>query len=101
MRYPRRFTLVALVAVLALAPAAGAQVSVGHSGWSWGNPQPQGDTLHAVEFAGGIGYAAGDFGTLLRTGDGGGTWQGVATGITGGLQRIRATDANTVLIGSV
>src|SRR4051794_1825767 len=97
---PRGICLAATVLALALAPAAGAQVSVGHSGWSWGNPQPQGNTLHAVEFAGGVGYAAGDFGTLLRTGDGGGTWQGVATGITGNLLRIRAIDPNTVVIGS-
>src|SRR3954454_20067935 len=97
---PRGICLAATVLALALAPAAGAQVSVGHSGWSWGNPQPQGDTLHAVEFAGGVGYAAGDFGTQLRTGDGGGTWQGIATGITGNLLRIRALNPNTVVIGS-
>src|SRR5258705_13425564 len=100
MRTRASFTLLVLVAVLAFAGVANAQVGVGHSGWNWGNPQPQGNTLHAVEFAGGVGYAAGDFGTLLRTGDGGGTWQGVATGITGNLLRIRAIDPNTVVIGS-
>src|SRR5256885_16722550 len=100
MRHRVSFALLAIGVTFACAPAAGAQVSVGHSGWSWGNPQPQGATLHAVEFAGGVGYAAGDFGTLLRTGDGGGTWQGIATGITGNLLRIRAIDPNTVVIGS-
>ena len=75
-------------------------VGVGQSGWLWGNPQPQGNTLRAVEFAGGTGYAAGDFGTLLRTADNGVTWQGIPTGIIGNLTRIRAVDANTVLIGA-
>src|SRR4051794_2392289 len=97
---PRGICLAATVLALALAPAAGAQVSVGHSGWSWGNPQPQGNTLHAVEFAGGVGYAAGDFGTLMRTTDGGQSWTGVPTGITSNLTRIRAVDANTVVLGA-
>jgi photosystem II stability/assembly factor-like uncharacterized protein len=100
MRDRACFALLAIVAALAFAPSAGAQVSVGHSGWSWGNPTPQGNTLHAVEFAGGIGYAAGDFGTLLRTPDGGSTWQGIATGIIGNLLRVQAIDSNTVVIGS-
>src|SRR4051812_40409760 len=101
MRTRVGLTLLVLVAVLAFAQAANALVvGVGHSGWNWGNPQPQGNTLHAVEFAGGTGYAAGDFGTLLRTQDGGNTWQGIATGITGDLSRIRAIDQNTVVIGS-
>src|SRR6187431_2135811 len=42
---------------------AGAGVSVGHSGWFWGDPQPQGNTLNGIDFAGSRGYAAGDFGT--------------------------------------
>src|SRR3954452_3519296 len=84
-----------------MAPAAdAANVGVGQSGWLWGNPQPQGNTLRAVEFAGGVGYAAGDFGTLMRTTDGGQSWTGVPTGITSNLTRIRAVDANTVVLGA-
>src|SRR5436190_18236851 len=94
------FALLATACALAFAPAASAQVSVGHSGWNWGNPLPQGNTLHAVEFSGGIGYAAGDFGTLLRTPDGGSTWQGIPTGITGNLLRVQAVNPSTVVIGS-
>ena len=41
------------------------------SGWTWGNPQPQGSTLNDISFAGGVGYAAGDFGTLIKTANGG------------------------------
>ena len=51
--------------------SADASVSVPHSGWFWGNPRPQGKLLASVEFAGSRGYAAGDFGTVLRTDDGG------------------------------
>jgi photosystem II stability/assembly factor-like uncharacterized protein len=80
--------------------AQAADVSVGHSGWNWGNPQPQGHTLHTVEFAGARGYAAGDFGTLLRTDDGGATWTATPTGTTVSIDRLRVVDANTLVIGS-
>ena len=63
-----------LAALPALAPAS---VQVGSSGWQWGNPLPQGNTLRSISFAGANGYAAGDFGTLLRTTDGGTTWSGL------------------------
>ncbi|HEX8857148.1 MAG TPA: hypothetical protein VF752_16255 [Thermoleophilaceae bacterium] len=95
--------IVASVAATALglafiAPSAGASVSVGHSGWSWGNPLPQGNTLRALDFAGGRGFAAGDFGTLLRTDDAGATWSGVPTGITADLKRVSVVDSNTIVI---
>jgi photosystem II stability/assembly factor-like uncharacterized protein len=88
----------AMTALFAL-PSSAAPVSVGHSGWYWGNPLPQGNTLRALEFAGGRGYAAGDFGTLLRTDDGGTSWTGIATGITPDLRRIRVLGADTLVIG--
>jgi len=40
------------LAVFAVVTAQAADVTVGHSGWNWGNPQPQGNTLRAVEFEG-------------------------------------------------
>jgi photosystem II stability/assembly factor-like uncharacterized protein len=83
----------------ALAPAAGnAAVTVGHSGWNWGNPQPQGNGLAAVEFAASRGYAGGDFGTVVRTDDAGATWTGLATGITSPVQRIRLISADSIVI---
>ncbi len=98
-----RFAAVAAVAAISLfatAPVAqGASVSIGHSGWSWGDPQPQGNTLNSIEFAGGRGYAAGDFGTLLRTDDGGASWTGLSTGLTDDLVRVRAINSDTVVIG--
>ena len=91
-------TLVAL-AVFASVAAQAADVTVGHSGWNWGNPQPQGNTLRAVEFEGSLGFAAGDFGTLLRTSDGGATWTGVGTGTTTAMTHISIADDHTVVVG--
>jgi len=71
--------------------ATDAGVSVGHSGWFWGDPQPQGNGLNGIDFGGSRGYAAGDFGTLLRTDDDGATWDGLATGITARLVNVRVT----------
>lgn len=88
-----------LLALAGAAPAGAASVSVGHSGWFWGNPQPQGNTLSGLDFAGTRGYAAGEFGTLLRTDDGGATWSGINTGLTEALVRVRAIDPNTVVVG--
>src|SRR6476659_2378060 len=87
------------LAVFASVTAQAADVTVGHSGWNWGNPQPQGNTLRAVEFQGSLGFAAGDFGTLLRTDDGGATWTGVRTGTTASLTSISIADEDTVLVG--
>jgi photosystem II stability/assembly factor-like uncharacterized protein len=97
--------LVATSALVVCALLGGAQlahaapVSVGHSGWSWGDPRPQGNSLQGLDFAGARGYAAGGFGTLLRTDDAGETWTGVSTGLTDALRQVRAIDANTVVIG--
>ena len=79
-----------LAALPALAPAS---VQVGSSGWQWGNPLPQGNTLRSISFAGANGYAAGDFGTLLRTTDGGTTWSGLLSGTFTNLAEVQAIDA--------
>jgi photosystem II stability/assembly factor-like uncharacterized protein len=85
-----------LAAVPALAPAS---VQVGSSGWQWGNPLPQGNTIHAMSFAGTTGYAAGDFGTLLRTTDGGATWSGLLSGTFTSLTTVQAIDADSLFAG--
>src|SRR5207249_8188425 len=71
----------------------------GHSGWFWADPLPQGNTLRAIEFAGDRGYAAGDFGTLLRSDDAGTTWIGLTTGTTVPLAAVRALPPSTVVVG--
>ena len=73
--------LAVLAAALVAAPPGQGAVDVGQSGWTWGSPRPQGNDLYALDFAAeGRGYAAGAFGTLLRTDDGGASWTGIPTG---------------------
>jgi photosystem II stability/assembly factor-like uncharacterized protein len=90
---------VAAMGALFAPGTAHASVGVGQSGWNWGNPQPQGNTLHALAFAGNRGYAVGDFGTVLRTDDAGATWSGLRTGITSNLTTVRVLDADTFVVG--
>ncbi|MEA2273652.1 MAG: hypothetical protein QOI98_2360, partial [Solirubrobacteraceae bacterium] len=81
----------ALAAVFSLATAsvAAGSVKTPHSGWLWGNPLPQGKTLYDIAFTGSRGYAVGDFGTVLRTDDGGATWLGLSTGLSTDLRHVR------------
>jgi len=99
MRIKRAAAFAAAVAAVALPTSVGAAVPVGHSGWNWGNPLPQGNTIRALDFSGGTGYAAGDFGTLLRTTDAGASWTGIQTGITSNLSRIDVISPQSIVIG--
>jgi len=99
MKTKLRGAVVALIVLAAVPVTARASVLVGHSGWYWGNPLPQGNSIGSIDFAGGRGYAAGAFGTLLRTDDQGATWSGITTGIVNDLTTVDAVDANTVIIG--
>jgi photosystem II stability/assembly factor-like uncharacterized protein len=101
MLMKRAFGAALAAAALAALPAApaSANVQVGASGWQWGNPLPQGNTVRAMSFAGSTGYAAGDFGTLLKTTDGGSAWTGLPVGTFGGLTVVQALDGNTVFAG--
>jgi photosystem II stability/assembly factor-like uncharacterized protein len=102
LRIKRSITLGAICALAVLpgaATAIAAPVSVGHSGWNWGNPSPQGNTLNDVGFVGGTGYAVGEFGTVLRSGDDGGTWVGLPSGTRNGLTQVQVLDPNTVVVG--
>jgi photosystem II stability/assembly factor-like uncharacterized protein len=99
----KRLTVVSIaLALLAgiFVSSASASVTVSQSGWAWGNPSPQGNTLNAIAFAGPLGYAVGDNGTALKTLDGGATWSGLATGTSGQLSHVQIVDANTVVVGS-
>lgn len=91
--------VLAASALAALPAGAPANVQVGSSGWEWGNPLPQGNTIRAMAFAGPRGYAAGDFGTLLLTRDGGATWSGLPAGTFANLTEVQAVDADTVVAG--
>src|SRR5215213_6410576 len=92
-------TAAAVACALAATGVASANVQVGSSGWQWGNPLPQGNTLRAMSFAGTTGYAVGDFGTLLKTTDGGTSWSGTPAGTFSNLTEVQALDANTLVAG--
>ena len=98
-----RSTVAVIVSGLALLALSGSAlagpVSVGHSGWSWGNPVPQGDGLKAVAFDGATGYAVGDFGTVLTSGDGGATWSGLPSGTFQDLTVVQELSPSVVIVG--
>jgi photosystem II stability/assembly factor-like uncharacterized protein len=86
------------LAALAGAPAAPAAVQNSQSGWAWGNPQPQGNTIRALDFAPGRTYAVGDAGTGLRSDDGGTSWTGMATGTSLDLDRVQVVTPDVVIV---
>jgi photosystem II stability/assembly factor-like uncharacterized protein len=92
-------SLTAILFLLIAAPA-GAALSTTHSGWLWGAPEPQGNTLFALEMQGSTGYAAGAFGTLVRTNDGGATWGTVRTGQMLDFRFIEMIDSDSVIVAS-
>src|SRR3954452_25311211 len=96
MRRGSTALLAGLVLLLVPAAAHGAPVEVAHAGWTWGNPLPQGDNLTALALQGQRGYAVGEFGTMLRSDDGGATWSGVSTGLTEDLDQVRMISPDTV-----
>ena len=69
------------------------------SGWSWGDPLPQGSTIRVLTFTSSRGYAAGDFGTVLRTDDGGATWTGLRTGVTADLTDLTLITPDSLVVG--
>lgn len=92
----------AAVAIGAAAPGAAiasqGPVSTGHSGWNWGSPTPQGQSLDGVAFHGATGYAVGAFGTVLRSSDGGQTWAGLASGTTDDLVSVQELSPTSVVV---
>jgi photosystem II stability/assembly factor-like uncharacterized protein len=88
-----------LMTLVALAGVSAAAVNVSDSGWSWGNPTPQGRTLKAIAFSGGVGYAVGNGGTVLLTSNAGSSWSGLTTGTIGNLESVQALSSSTVVVG--
>jgi photosystem II stability/assembly factor-like uncharacterized protein len=95
--------LIACIVTLALgsaaAPAVAAPVSAGHSGWTWGDPTPQGQPLTAVAFDGATGYAVGNFGTVLTSTDSGATWAGLPSGTMNDLSVVQEVSPSVVIVG--
>lgn len=87
MRFLSR-SLCAAIAALAVLATASAGVNNPQSGWYSGNPLLGPNALRDLACAGSTCYAAGDFGTLLKSDDGGSTWKGIVTGLTLDLSRV-------------
>jgi photosystem II stability/assembly factor-like uncharacterized protein len=98
MRSWRPFFLAVLIVVACsddaqqpVLPLAG-QYSSNQPGWHWSNPHPQGNDLNDVDFIGSqIGYAVGNFGSIIRTMDGGITWELQNSGTTDFLFGVAAS----------
>jgi photosystem II stability/assembly factor-like uncharacterized protein len=91
--------LCGLLAAAAFAASAQAQVVDGQSGWAWGTPTPQGNAINDIGFSGGVGYAVGNFGTIMSTTDAGQTWTGLNTGITADINKVALPAPGTIIIG--
>jgi photosystem II stability/assembly factor-like uncharacterized protein len=92
----------ACLAVLALVliAASSAGVNSPQSGWYSGNPLLGPNSLLDLECAGNTCYAAGTFGTLLKSTDGGASWAGIVTGLTVDLRFVRIGDSpEQVIVG--
>jgi photosystem II stability/assembly factor-like uncharacterized protein len=100
MGYLSRFVIAALAA-FALISTASAGVNNPQSGWYSGNPLLGPNTLRDLSCSGATCYASGDFGTLLKSTDGGATWKGIVTGLTIDLGRVRLAggQADQVVVG--
>lgn len=81
MRFVRSIALAALVALAVLVmPASSAHALA--PGWAWQYPYPQGFEYRDIDWVGtDHGWAVGDAGTIVRTTDGGLTWQSVNTSV--------------------
>src|SRR3954464_13213684 len=89
----------AALTAAACAATASASVTTPKSGWSWGDPLPQGSTIGVLAFTSSRGYAAGAFGTVLRTDDGGATWTGLRTGVTADLTDLTLITPDSLVVG--
>jgi photosystem II stability/assembly factor-like uncharacterized protein len=96
----RAWTAAALTAALTLIAGASAGVNTPHSGWYSGNPLLGPNNLSDLICSGSTCYAAGAFGTLLKSADAGSTWTGVVTGLRLDLRRVRlAGSPDRIVVG--
>jgi len=96
----RAWTAAAVAAALTLIAGASAGVNTPHSGWYSGNPTLGPNSLTDLVCGGSTCYAAGAFGTLLKSTNAGSTWSGVVTGLTLDLRRVRmAGSPDRIVVG--
>jgi photosystem II stability/assembly factor-like uncharacterized protein len=67
----------------------------GSSSWHWQNPLPQGNNLRGASFVdANTGTVVGDYGTIVRTTDGGNSWTVQVSSTTQKLWAVSFTDVN-------
>ncbi|MDP4116709.1 MAG: YCF48-related protein [Bacteroidota bacterium] len=70
--------------------------SLPQNNWSWQNPVPQGNPLNSVYFVdANTGWAAGNSGTIIRTTNGGNTWELQSSGVKHNLNSVYFINGNT------
>jgi len=95
----RAWTAAAVAAALTLIAGASAGVNTPHSGWYSGNPTLGPNNLTDLVCGGSTCYAAGAFGTLLKSTNAGSSWSGVVTGLTLDLRRVRTAGSPDRIVG--
>src|SRR5437773_10032700 len=79
------------------APAISSKVPAGSqsSQWHWQNPLPQGNNLRGASFVdANTGTVVGEYGTIVRTTDGGNSWTIQVSGTTQNLWAVSFKDSN-------
>jgi len=85
----------AFAAVLVPTVALGAQMSTGATGWRWQRGTPQGNGLGASHFVNSSrGWVVGEYGTIIRTANGGKTWKHQSSGTVDGISDVDFVDAD-------
>jgi photosystem II stability/assembly factor-like uncharacterized protein len=97
LRGPHR-AAIAIAAAAALGAAAPVQAGIllPYSGWRWANPEPHGELVSDLDFAGTTGYAVAFDGAILRSDDAGRSWTQLRSRPFSILDRVRVQHGGTV-----
>src|SRR3954465_3061500 len=97
----RRLFVSAVICLISLA-ALQAQLR-SDRGWVWQNPLPQGNALYSIHFAPDklTGFAVGDDRAILRTTDGGFTWESQISPVDPTLSAVFVRDERSAIIVGV
>jgi photosystem II stability/assembly factor-like uncharacterized protein len=70
--------------------------------WQWLNPLPQGHPLFDIEFAdNNTAYAVGEYGTILKSTDGGLTWNQLSTGTMNSWSSLSVTGSGIIYVAGL
>jgi photosystem II stability/assembly factor-like uncharacterized protein len=100
MRIQVRRTLLVAITIFAIAAmcapiSALGQMPTGAAGWRWQRGTPQGNGLSAAHFVNSTrGWVVGGYGTIIRTTNGGKSWQHQSSGTVGSLIDVDFVDSS-------